>query len=47
MSAQPTTPRAAWLEPMLRTLLGIALIAAVAWAVTDGGTDIPLLPTRG
>jgi hypothetical protein len=45
MNAQPTT-RTAWLEPALRTLLGIALIAAVIWAITDGGTDVPLLTSR-
>jgi hypothetical protein len=39
MNAQPT-PRAAWLEPAIRALLGIALIAAVIWAVTEGGAGI-------
>lgn len=46
MNAQPTT-RGAWLEPILRTVLGIALLAAVVWAVTDGGTSVPFVPARG
>ncbi len=42
MNTQSTT-RTAWLETMLRILLGIALVAAVIWAVTDGGTNVPFL----
>ena len=46
MNTEPKT-RSAWLEPVLRTVLGIALLAAVIWAVTDGGTSLPFVPASG
>jgi len=39
--------RTAWLEPVLRTMLGIALVAAVVWALTEGGSPIPVLSADG
>lgn len=35
--------RAARLEQVARFVLGAALIAAVVWAVTDGGASWPLM----
>jgi hypothetical protein len=42
----PSPTRAAWLDIVGRSLLGLALLAAVAWALTDGGNGLTFFAHR-